>query len=111
MTNEEAKKIIFYQWQDFLEHNIDYAGISEAYEMAIKALEQDKWIPVSERYPEEEGEEYLVCYDDGTIRIRHLYFTVADNEPYFEYGLGIVAWMSLPTQYTASPTGAEGCGE
>lgn len=40
MTNEEAKEKIFYQWQDFLEHNIDYAGISEAYKMAIKALEQ-----------------------------------------------------------------------
>ena len=41
MTNQEAKEKIFYQWQDFLEHNIDYAGISEAYKMAIKALEQE----------------------------------------------------------------------
>ena len=40
MTKEEAKKIIFNQWQSFLEHNIDYGGISEAYKMAIKALEQ-----------------------------------------------------------------------
>ena len=40
MTNEEAKKIIFNQWQSFLEDNIDYGGISEAYKMAIKALEQ-----------------------------------------------------------------------
>lgn len=40
MTNEEAKKIIFNQWQAFLEDNIDYGGISEAYKMAIKALEQ-----------------------------------------------------------------------
>jgi hypothetical protein len=40
MTREEAKKIIFSQWQSFLEHNIDYGGISEAYKMAMKALEQ-----------------------------------------------------------------------
>ena len=40
MTREEAKEKIFYQWQDFLEHNLDYAGISEAYKMAIEALEQ-----------------------------------------------------------------------
>lgn len=40
MTKEEAKEKIFYQWQDFLEHNLDYAGISDAYKMAIKALEQ-----------------------------------------------------------------------
>ena len=40
MTNREAKEKIFYQWQDFLEHNIDYAGISTAYKMAIKAFEK-----------------------------------------------------------------------
>lgn len=40
MTREKAKKIIFDQWQSFLEHNIDYGGISEAYKMAMKALEQ-----------------------------------------------------------------------
>ena len=39
MTNEEAKKIIFNQWQSFLEDNIDYGGISEAYKMAIRSLE------------------------------------------------------------------------
>ena len=43
MTREEAKKIIFSQWQSFLEHNIDYGGISEAYKMAIKALEQEPY--------------------------------------------------------------------
>ena len=48
MTNEKAKKIIFNQWQTFLEDNIDYAGISEAYKMAIKALEQQ---PCIEDYP------------------------------------------------------------
>ena len=84
-----------------IEYLIDL-GISPEHTMEIvEVIEQeqaqDKWIPVSERYPKEEGEEYLVCYDDGTIRIRNLYFTVADNEPYFEgFGQGIVAWMPLP---------------
>ena len=41
MTREEAKEKMFNQWQEFLENNIDYAGISEAYKMAIKALEQE----------------------------------------------------------------------
>ena len=40
MTGEEAKKIIFSQWQSFLEHNIDYGGISEAYKMAMEALDR-----------------------------------------------------------------------
>ena len=41
MTREEAKEKMFKQWQEFLENNIDYAGISEAYKMAISALEQE----------------------------------------------------------------------
>ena len=40
MTNKEAKEKLYMEWQKFLEDNIDYAGISEAYKMAIKALEQ-----------------------------------------------------------------------
>jgi lipopolysaccharide biosynthesis regulator YciM len=40
MTNKEAKEKLYMEWQRFLENNIDYAGISEAYKMAFKALEQ-----------------------------------------------------------------------
>lgn len=99
MTNEEAKKIIFNQWQAFLEENIDYGGISEAYKLAIKALDQDKWIPVSERYPTDTNKCYLVCYEDGCITIEYLYFN-DDEEPFFsEMELGVVAWMSLPEPY------------
>ena len=41
MTNEEAKEKLYMEWQKFLEDNIDYAGISEAYKIAFKALEQE----------------------------------------------------------------------
>ena len=47
MLKEDAKKIIFNQWQAFLEDNIDYGGVSEAYKMAIKYLEQpsfEEWL-------------------------------------------------------------------
>lgn len=37
MTNEKAKEKLYIEWQKFLENNIDYAGVSEAY----KALEQE----------------------------------------------------------------------
>ena len=40
MTTQEAKDKLYMQWQDFLEHYVDYAGISDAYQMAFKALEQ-----------------------------------------------------------------------
>lgn len=38
MTNEEAKEKLYMQWQEFLEENIDYAGISDAYKMALEDL-------------------------------------------------------------------------
>ena len=41
MTNKEAKEKLYIEWQKFLENNIDYAGISEAYKMAFKALNQE----------------------------------------------------------------------
>lgn len=41
MTREEAKEKLYMEWQKFLEDNIDYAGISEAYKMAFKALKQE----------------------------------------------------------------------
>lgn len=41
MTNKEAKEKLYMEWQKFLEDNIDYAGVSEAYKMAFKALDQE----------------------------------------------------------------------
>lgn len=41
MTNKEAKEKLYMEWQKFLEDNIDYAGISDAYKTAFKALEQE----------------------------------------------------------------------
>jgi hypothetical protein len=41
MTREEAKEKLYIEWQNFLENNIDYAGVSEAYKMAFKALDQE----------------------------------------------------------------------
>ena len=38
MTNKEAKEKLYMEWQKFLENNIDYAGISEAYKMGIDAV-------------------------------------------------------------------------
>jgi hypothetical protein len=40
MTREEAIKKLKEQQNEFNEHWIDYAGINEAYNMAIEALEQ-----------------------------------------------------------------------
>ena len=38
--------------------------LDEALDMAIHALEQTRWIPVSEKLPDKDGD-YLVCYEQG----------------------------------------------
>ena len=117
MTNNEASKIIYKEWQSFLEHNIDYAGISEAYKMAIQALKQTRWIPITERLPEWDIE-CLVVDDKGEFGVGFYRDDVGawdspswgwlerkdDVDNYDAYympcGIGkVVAWMPLPKPY------------
>jgi len=73
----------------------DREPIIKAYKVAIKALKQ-RWIPVSERLPEDENKDYLVCLDDGYIAtIMYDGFgkwLIDDAE--------IIAWIPLPEPYT-----------
>ena len=114
MNEERAKKVL----QDQIDRygqEYDAEGI-EALEMAIKALEQTRWIPVSERLPETDGV-YIVT--------RRLFDNQIDTEPYYmvdacyfdgsntwhndnrinherNYLTDIIAWMPLPEPYRES---------
>ena len=41
MTNKEAKDKLYMEWQKYLENYIDYAGVSKAYKVAFKSLDQE----------------------------------------------------------------------
>ena len=108
MTNEDAIKEIKKE-QEFCDFE---SKTSEAFDMAIQALEQTRWIPVSEKLPESCGM-YIVtrkiydCPDTAPI--------IMSDESWFDgqntwhndnrinherrYLSDVIAWMPLPQPY------------
>lgn len=99
MTNEEALKIL--DTIPTISEQVD------ALEMAIKALEQTKWIPVSERLPEDRREVLVTAYWHETYQVMMasyfgdgLWWCVPFNNcGEHTQRLKPKAWMPLPTPY------------
>lgn len=114
MTREEAKGNLIHaiRWND--------RPKKEAMEMSIQALEQTQWIPVSKRFPDEDGD-YYVTYEKGyaedynlpligivgfevdceSFGYWHEYF---DKQTLGSLGseweeIKVIAWMPLPESY------------
>jgi len=76
----------------------------EAFEMAIKALEQEPgWIPISERLPEECKAVLIWCPER-----KNIYCAYLEEKQWWIFGaywekvtLDVTAWMPLPEPYTA----------
>lgn len=93
MTNEEAQIIIgnIPIKPEALDDCYDITEYQEAKTMAIQALAQTEWIPVSERLPDENGS-YLVTVKRGYI-VLGLWIGVAEN------WANVIAWLPLPPCY------------
>ncbi|MBQ6148953.1 MAG: DUF551 domain-containing protein [Oscillospiraceae bacterium] len=113
MTREEASNILDDYDVNFDGHTAE--EIAEAFEVAFRALERSRWIPVSERLPEEDTN--VLCW--------YGYFRYGNyNRIYQTYGVGtyfgrfgwagditgeqarVIAWMPLPTPF--EPQESEG---
>ena len=74
----------------------------EANKIAIKAIEQTTWIPVSERIPEK-GRQILCCNKYGSIFTSAVTYIKEDEYghklAYFGKHYEVIAWMPLPTPY------------
>ena len=74
----------------------EYEINTESIDMAIKALERSRWIPVSEALPEK-NQRVIVCYET-------MEGLKVDISMFDKYGCLIgkaVAWMPLPEPYRA----------
>lgn len=120
MTNEEAIKIL--KGIEMVGGSLPEDGdlIEEALLMAIKALEQTRWIPVTERLPEEficddgyvEPSDYVLVWGDhgnyGVSRYWGNRKTKIENPNSYKDWMDLdwvmqkpIAWMPLPQPYKA----------
>lgn len=109
MTREEAIRTLqFGEWWDFLSGEIgDYAEstLCEALNLAIAALreqEERRWIPVTERLPDKNGEYICRHGFNGNTDIKFtgvLEYYATDEKPHWQHdsiGLIVTYWMPLP---------------
>lgn len=108
MTSETARREIESLDYYLQNHTNDYSEESHtAMMMAIDALSgsknSNKWIPVSERLPENSGN-YLITYClQGKTETQEAVY-VEDEDKWFdttdiEITLAVIAWMPLPTPF------------
>lgn len=114
MTNEEAIKMLKSKLDGHTDTSLEW---TETARMAIQALEQTRWIPVSERLPEKgEYGKVLVTYIPSggtlwtTVMIAYYSDLMGITKPCFHIGdVGkesfqnitkqVTAWMPLPKPY------------
>lgn len=70
----------------------------EAIKMGIHALEETKWIPCSEKMPED-NTDVIVCFYSGTVTEMRYWGNGIFQEIYEHTAKTIVAWMPLPKPY------------
>ena len=102
MTNEETMEILLKYKEESKEDY--YVKRAEALDMAIKAVEKARWIPVSEKLPEEFAD-VLCSTDSKEVFVATYYGKMNNGTPYFIdnndmiWEDDIIAWMPLPKPY------------
>ena len=71
---------------------------AEAIKMGIHALEENKWIPCSEKMPED-NTDVIVCFYSGTVTEMRYWGNGIFQGIYKHTTKVIVAWMPLPEPY------------
>ena len=124
MTNEEAIDVLMYLWRHEISERNTEGEIRRALNMGIAAIKREqRWIPVSERLPEEYGE-YMITWttSHSMVNGKYGFLGTAEYELTGEYDaennrfkgewlleeyvenysdVKVTAWMPLPEPYKA----------
>ena len=101
MTNEEIIKGLQAVNEHIGKHfNEGGAWMAEFIDNAIKALDSQRWIPVSERLPEEEGLYLVSVKNDHERRYSKTCWYHGDGNWFALQN--VEAWMPLPEPYRES---------
>ena len=98
MSEYISKKALMEKFKYMADYNIDMDYVTAEDIMSIPSVDvkEYRWIPVTERLPEEDTKVYLACCDDGYV-VSIMYsggkWLIADAN--------IIAWMPLPEPYKA----------
>ena len=92
------------EWFTMLKENFVNTVYEKYLEMAIKALDQTMWIPVSERLPKEgktviASSEYGVYPETRYTKEYGWEWAYEAGADYWRALAGVTAWMPLPERY------------
>lgn len=95
MTREEKIAIL----KDIIDGEIIHSQVRKDVGIwAIRALEQTRWIPVSERLPDENGR-YIVFMNTKVFSIRILHFAKNLNEISLDFKSKKAGWYDYDSEY------------
>jgi len=100
MTNIKAREVLK-ELKDYTEDLPHYSPdeVAEALEMAIKALEQTTWIPVSKRLPEDKQGCIVTVQGDSKTFIDIVTYYAEEHSFLYYEECNVLAWMPLPQPY------------
>ena len=98
MVNTLQYKDVLYPDAAVYNHAIDEVRNLIAVFPTADVAEVPRWIPVTERLPEEKGIYLVTSNDGGMISVETaLFLRCIDGDPWWE--CGVTAWMPLPEAY------------